>query len=87
MYLSKVAKISSGNGALYLAPYDLNRVVLWREIKRAIGGRYFEGGFEQMEKAIRRMLKEGKVCIVKLLDYILYAIKKAKMHQLKPLAA
>ena len=29
----------------------------WREIKRAVGGRYFEGGFEQMEKSIRRMLR------------------------------
>lgn len=68
----------------YLPPYTPQHnpiEMLWRGIKRAISGRYFEGGFEQMEKSIRRMLKEGEVCIVKLLDYMLDAIKKAKAQQ------
>ena len=40
VHLLKAAKVSSGNGALYLAPYDLNRVVLrgaWRQIPQDHG--------------------------------------------------
>ena len=49
----------------YLPPYTPQQnpiEIQWREIKRAIGPRYFEGGFEQMKASIRRMLANGEVC-------------------------
>ncbi len=51
--------------------------VLWREIKRAVAGRYFEGGFDQMRWSIIRMISGGEVCVPRLFGYMLDAIEKA----------
>ena len=40
-----------------------------------------------MEESIHRMLKEGEICIVKLLDYMLDAISKGKLLQSESLTA
>ena len=48
----------------YRPPYTPQRnpiEILWREIKHAVAGRYFEGGFEQMEKSIHHMLRGQSV--------------------------
>ena len=51
--------------------------IQWREIKRAITCGFFEGGFEEMKAAIRRLLDQKEVVTVKLLDYMLDAIATA----------
>ncbi len=65
----------------YLPPYTPQHnpiEVLWREIKRAVAGRYFEGGFDQMRRSIIRMISGGEVCVPRLFGYMLDAIKKAE---------
>ena len=54
--------------------------IVWRELKRAIAGRYFDK-FEEMHKTIRRLIKSGEVATVKLLWYILDAIGRGKILQ------
>lgn len=64
----------------YLPPYTPQQnpiEMLWREIKRAIAGRYFEGGFEQMKWSIVRMLSDGQVRIARLFGYMLDAMRDA----------
>ena len=64
----------------YLPPYTPQHnpiEVLWREIKRAIAGRYF-GSFDEMHKTIRNLIKSGEVVTVKLFKYILDAIHLGK---------
>lgn len=70
----------------YLPPYTPQQnpiEILWREIKRAIAPRYFEGGFEQMQASIMSMLASGEVCMVRLFQYMLDAIHDAKNDDLQ----
>ena len=65
----------------YLPPYTPQQnpiEIQWREIKRALAGRYFEGGFPEMQASILRMMENGEVCTVKLLKYMSDAIHDAK---------
>ena len=54
--------------------------IVWRELKRAIAGRYFDK-FKEMRKTIRRLIKSGEVATVKLLWYMLDAISRGKTLQ------
>lgn len=49
--------------------------VLWRELKRAVAGRYFEGGLEQMKAALLRLLENGEVAVTRLFGYMRDAIR------------
>ena len=67
----------------YLPPYTPQHnpiEMVWRELKRAIAGRYFDK-FEEMHKTIRNLIKSGEVATVKLLWYMLDAISKGKILQ------
>ena len=67
----------------YLPPYTPQHnpiEMIWRELKRAIAGRYFDK-FEEMHKTIRRLIKSGEVATVKLLWYMIDAINKGKTLQ------
>ncbi len=72
--------IEKANGAVvrwFLPPHTPQHnpiEVQWREIKRAIADTFF-GGFDRLEKRIRKMLNDGEVARVKLFKYILDAIK------------
>lgn len=46
--------------------------VEWREIKAAIASIFFDG-LEKMRNAIRRMIRNGKIPIVKMFDWLLAA--------------
>ncbi len=64
----------------YLPPYTPQHnpiEMMWREIKRAIAGRYF-GSFEKMHDTIKQLIKSGEVATVKLFKYMLDAIDQAK---------
>ena len=52
----------------------------WRELKRAIAGKYFDK-FEEMHKTIKNLIKSGEVATVKLLWYMIDAIGKGKTLQ------
>ena len=75
--------LEAADGAVvlwYLPPYTPQHnpiEVLWREIKRAVAGRYFEGGFDQMRWSIIRMISGGEVRVPRLFGYMLEAAKKA----------
>ena len=80
----KISRYLDGAGGdvvlWYLSPYTPQQnpiEMLWREIKRAIAGRYFEGGFEQMKWSIVRMLSDGQVRIARLFGYMLDAMRGA----------
>ena len=67
----------------YLPPYTPQHnpiEIVWRELKRAIAGRYFDK-FKEMRKTIRRLIKSGEVATVKLLWYMLDAISRGKTLQ------
>ena len=73
----------------YLPPYTPQHnpiEIVWREIKRAIAGRYF-GKFDKMHETIRRLIKSGEVATVKLFKYLLTAIKAGRDKTLPVLAA
>ena len=64
----------------YLPPYTPQHnpiEIVWREIKRAIAGRYF-GDFEKMHHTIRRIMENGEVATVKLFKYMLDAIGRGR---------
>ncbi len=64
----------------YLPPYTPQHnpiEMMWREIKRAIAGRYF-GSFEKMHDTIKQLVQSGEVATVKLFKYMLDAINQAK---------
>ena len=46
--------------------------VEWREIKAAIANIFFDG-LEKMRDAIRRMIRNGEIPIVKMFDWLLAA--------------
>ena len=64
--------------------------VEWREPKRALSATFF-GGFDELQKKIRQLLRSGEVAIVKLIDYVFKAIgpqkgpwKKARYIPVEP---
>ncbi|ETW91983.1 MAG: hypothetical protein ETSY2_55025, partial [Candidatus Entotheonella gemina] len=63
----------------FLPPYTPQQnpiEILWREIKRAIADRYFDG-LDQMQKSVTKMLQRGEVAIVKLFQYMLDATHRS----------
>ena len=71
----------------YLPPYTPQQnpiEIWWREIKRALAGRYFEDGFTQMKLAIARMLANGEIPIVKLFKYMRDAIRYGRRRMPSP---
>ena len=75
--------IENMNGAVvrwFLPPHTPQHnpiEIQWREIKRAIANTFF-GGFDKLERRIRKMLDDGEVARVKLFKYILDAMKIQK---------
>ena len=75
--------LNSVNGDVvlwYLPPHTPQHnpiEIQWRELKRALGCRYFKGGFEEMKTIIQKLLDSGEVATVKLLHYMLEAIDQA----------
>ncbi len=41
--------------------------IQWREIKRALAGRYYKDGFPEIQKSILHMMENGEVGTVRLL--------------------
>lgn len=73
----------------YLPPYTPQHnpiEMLWRELKRALAGRYYAGGFDQMRWSIIRMVSGGEVAVVKLLAYMRYATARGKQGNPLPAA-
>ena len=76
--------VESTNGDIvlwYLLPHlpTHNPIeIFWRDLKRAIKSRYYEGGFKQMRKSIGRLVRDGEVKVTKLFQYMLDAIEIGK---------
>ncbi len=71
----------------YLPPYTPQHnpiEIQWREIKRALAGRYYKGGFPEIQKSILHMMENGEVGTVRLLEYMRNAIQDAKNNALIP---
>ncbi len=51
--------------------------VEWRELKRALSATFF-GGFDELQKRIRQLLRSREVAIVRLIDYVFEAIGPQK---------
>ena len=49
----------------------------WREIKRAISEAFF-GRFDKLQERVKQLLRSGEVPIVKILDYVLNAVRNQK---------
>ena len=53
--------------------------VEWRELKEALSATFF-GGFDELQKRIRQLLRSGEVAIAKLIHYVFEAIGPHRGH-------
>ncbi|MXY38142.1 MAG: hypothetical protein F4Y51_04545 [Cenarchaeum sp. SB0664_bin_35] len=59
--------------------------ILWREIKRAIAGRYFRD-YDKMHGVIHSLIKSGEVATASLFKYMLDAIQEGRKNTLSAVA-
>ena len=55
--------------------------ILWREIKRAIAGRYF-GDYDKIHDVTHSLIKSGEVATTSLFKYMLDAIQECRKNTL-----